>query len=170
MKDWIKRNGEWHRLLYQGKEFRVTIDRSAMYRRYQLGVQRDDGSFQNIGEPLESDRFPEVHGFDCEHPHKMAPYPAGWWPRHEGDLILRHNEHRAHYLSLKSWLDIQMEEPDWLSPEERKNALATDSLWVLHWYPDTPVGFHTAAAATFEALMQAVWVSEQLGNQEEDEH
>jgi hypothetical protein len=45
---------------------------------------------------------------------------------------------------------------DFVSVEEWHKALAEDSVWILHWYPDTPVGFYRMAASSLEALEAAV--------------
>lgn len=42
---------------------------------------------------------------------------------------------------------------DWVSEEERLNALKHNSVWIIQWYPDTPVGFHMVGASTFEAAL-----------------
>lgn len=42
---------------------------------------------------------------------------------------------------------------DWVSPEEREKALATNSVWSLHWYPNTPIGFNELLASSFSALI-----------------
>lgn len=48
----------------------VTIDRSEAYRRYQLRVRNDDGSFTDVGGPLSPKDFAKTHGFNCEWPHE----------------------------------------------------------------------------------------------------
>lgn len=43
--------------------------------------------------------------------------------------------------------------PDsFISPEERQRCIETNSIWMAHWYPETPVRFHHISASTFEAL------------------
>jgi len=49
-------------------------------------------------------------------------------------------------------VDEFYEADDFISPEERHEAVAKDSVWVLHWYPDTPIGFIRFAASTLEAI------------------
>jgi hypothetical protein len=41
---------------------------------------------------------------------------------------------------------------DFISPEEWSKAVAEDSVWVLQWYPDTPIGSYIVAASTLEAI------------------
>lgn len=81
------------------------------------------------------------------------------WPNHEASMTLTHNDHKNSYQTVEEWLaDQRMGEQwfSWVSPEEQTKALATNSVWTLQWYPDTPVGFYALAASTFEALMEAM--------------
>lgn len=41
----------------------------------------------------------------------------------------------------------------WVSPEERAKAIEENSMWVLQWYSQNPVGFYTIAAATLRTLI-----------------
>lgn len=45
---------------------------------------------------------------------------------------------------------------DWVSDEEREKALASDTVWMLQWYPSTPVGFYVVSASSLEALLAYV--------------
>ncbi len=76
------------------------------------------------------------------------------------NLHIVFNAHASLYLTIDEWESDQLERGhswfDWVSPEERLNAIATDSVWTCQWYPDTPIGFNALAASTFEALMEAV--------------
>lgn len=73
------------------------------------------------------------------------------FPRHNGSLTLEHNEHRDCYDPLEEWLSET--KYDWPSEEAKERAIQTDSLWTLHWYPDTPIGFHSIAAPTLRELL-----------------
>lgn len=42
---------------------------------------------------------------------------------------------------------------DWVSEQERQQAILTNSKWVLQWYPHTPNGFHALAASSLRALL-----------------
>lgn len=42
---------------------------------------------------------------------------------------------------------------DWVSDEERVKAIETNSWWTAHWYPHTPVGFHSFSAAGLPELV-----------------
>ena len=71
-----------------------------------------------------------------------------WLPEHKCGLHLSHNEHRDVYETVEQFYEADC----FVSPEEWRKAVAEDSVWVLHWYPDTPIGFYRIAASTLEAI------------------
>jgi hypothetical protein len=52
--------------------------------------------------------------------------------------------------------DIANEEScnDWISEEEKQKAIAANGVWVLHWYPNTPVSFFAIAASSIPPLIE----------------
>lgn len=75
-------------------------------------------------------------------------------------LTLSLNDGSAHnYQSVRQLLSepgyyaSRDEEPDWVSEDSRERAIATNRMWVLHWYPNTPVGSHDVAAATLSEIV-----------------
>jgi len=77
-----------------------------------------------------------------------------WLPEHKCGLYLTHNEHRDVYETVEEFYNVE----DFISIEELAKAIAEDSVWVLQWYPNTPVGFNRIAASTLEAIQQ--WLKE----------
>lgn len=78
------------------------------------------------------------------------------FPKHFA-LHLIHNEHKLSYASVAD--SIAMEDhgyTDWVSEEQKTKALDTNECWYIQWYPETPVGFHTMAAADLDVLLKAV--------------
>lgn len=75
-----------------------------------------------------------------------------WLPEHKCGLHLSHNEHRDVYEAVEEFYETE----DFISPEEWHKAVAEDSVWVLHWYPDTPIGFHRVAASTLDAIKESL--------------
>lgn len=72
-------------------------------------------------------------------------------------LSLSFNDHASNYVSAAQWLD----EPSYpkgkfVSPDEKAKARATNCIWELQWYPDTPVGFYRIAASSLTALLEHV--------------
>jgi hypothetical protein len=72
-------------------------------------------------------------------------------------LSIGFNEHAVFYQTASEWLENQESASalEW-AVGERDRAIATDSIWTCTWYPTTPVGSCTVAAASFETLMAAV--------------
>lgn len=77
-------------------------------------------------------------------------------PKHACGLYLTHNEHRNYYESAVEWVGNR--DAQFKNEESKERAIATDSVWVLQWYPDTPVGFHMIAAPTLEEVL--AWAAE----------
>jgi hypothetical protein len=76
-------------------------------------------------------------------------------PTHKCGLYLTHNEHRDCYEPLADFIDTREGlADDFESPLEFRRSLETDELWVLQWYPETPVGFNRVAAATLEDVLR----------------
>lgn len=76
-----------------------------------------------------------------------------WLPEHKASLCLEHNEHKSSYETIEEWAHfLGLEDEEWAAPEEREKAIREDSLWMLQWYPDTPIGFYRIAASSLEAI------------------
>lgn len=63
------------------------------------------------------------------------------------------SDHAVNYEMADNWLDYQSDESriEWASEDEKKRAIARNSVWTIQWYPDNPVGFNCVGASTFEA-------------------
>jgi hypothetical protein len=72
-------------------------------------------------------------------------------PRHIS-LTIEHNPHAVYYQSVPQYIDDT--DIDFISDAEREKAVATNDMWEMRWYPDTPVGFCTLAASTLDALLE----------------
>jgi hypothetical protein len=79
-----------------------------------------------------------------------------WLPEHKCGLFLSHNEHRDVYETIEEFYDVG----DFVSLAEWRKAIAEDSVWVLHWYPNTPVGFNRIAASTLDAIKAVIQSTE----------
>ena len=74
-------------------------------------------------------------------------------PRHDGGgLTLEHNPQLGVYESVSQYAEHHFMLYEW-PPGERDKAIATNELWVMQWYPDTPIGSYVCAASTLEALL-----------------
>ena len=87
------------------------------------------------------------------------------FPRHECGLFLTHNECKDYYETVEEWLkDEHNEEHAYWPDGEWEKAIETNEIWVLQWYPDTPVGFHCVAASTLETcLSEALRIEREEG-------
>lgn len=78
-------------------------------------------------------------------------------PKHI-NLSIEHNPQAINYETVEQYTarseDHQKDELDFVSPESKLKAIATNELWGCHWYPDTPVGFCSIYAATLEELLE----------------
>ena len=77
-----------------------------------------------------------------------------WLPEHKCGLYLTHNEHKDVYEDLAERIACLDLEDAFESPEAMQRAIDADSLWVLQWYPNTPIGSITVAAATLEEIQK----------------
>lgn len=83
---------------------------------------------------------------------------------HSSLVIGFNDDHAPNYATAQEWHDewgfygggADNDHTEWVSEEERQKALAANSVWTLHWYPDTPVGFCCIAASSLGALLAAL--------------
>lgn len=72
-------------------------------------------------------------------------------PPHKCELCITHNQHRSYYEKIADF--IGGSGADWPSEEAKARAIATDEIWTIQWYPDTPISFHLIAAPTLEEAL-----------------
>lgn len=75
-----------------------------------------------------------------------------WLPKHAAALYITHNDHKAVYYTIEDHYSI--DDREWVSPEEKQKAIEQDSVWELHWYPDTPIGSYKVVASSLEAIQK----------------
>jgi len=83
-------------------------------------------------------------------------------------LILTFNDFASNYVTAKQW-DEELSDAfhgDWVSEDEKQKALATNSVWTLQWYPDTPVGFFAIHASSLAAIFAHIADDFPAGNGE----
>src|SRR4051812_9176055 len=88
-------------------------------------------------------------------PAPVDPAAAEFLPSHKCSLTLEHNPHKVLYRTVAQWLEEVDVEPGltWPSPQERQRALDTNEVWVLTWYPNTPIAFQWVAATTLDGVL-----------------
>ena len=79
-------------------------------------------------------------------------------PKYDVSFTIRHNDHKAVYETAASEIESwgPHNGPRFVSEEEKRKAIETDSIWEACWYPDTPIGSYSIAASTLEALLLAL--------------
>lgn len=75
-------------------------------------------------------------------------------PKHKCSLYIQHNDHKSFYESVESWVIDNDDMYSWKSVTTKQEAIDTDSVWTIQWYPDTPIGFISLAAPTLESLLE----------------
>jgi hypothetical protein len=79
------------------------------------------------------------------------------WPKHAAELLVSHNAHKNYYEKIDEAIggDGSTYPRDEFPDEaEVQKAIATDSVWTIQWYPDTPVGFCRVCAATLSRALE----------------
>lgn len=73
----------------------------------------------------------------------------------KGAVHLEYRGASSNYKSLAEAIDEgdYYGKSQFLSPEDSAKCVATDKYWTLHFYPLTPVGFHSAHASDVEMLL-----------------
>lgn len=69
---------------------------------------------------------------------------------------IQHNQHRVYYQEVADYLDEGGTSGD-ITPEDRAECIRTGEVWEIHWYPNTPIGFHRVAAPTLERAIARAW-------------
>jgi hypothetical protein len=72
-------------------------------------------------------------------------------PKHI-NLTIEHQPHATNYESVAEWIGDCWNTADLV---DRETMLATGQVWVVHWYPQTPIGSHAVAASTLELALEA---------------
>jgi hypothetical protein len=66
---------------------------------------------------------------------------------------LSRNPHKPFYDTIDDYIDSEYVD---ILPQDVLEIIEKQEIWELMWYPDTPVGHCTIAAATFERIQQLV--------------
>lgn len=69
-------------------------------------------------------------------------------------LSIEHNPHKLNYEKIDEYFrSLQLNITDHLSPDEYERCLLSDEIWMIQWYPDTPISFHWVFAPTFQECL-----------------
>ena len=76
-------------------------------------------------------------------------------PPHKCGLTIYHNPHKNGHQSVEEFVSgCDYDDDEWATEDSRQRASDTDELWVMQWYPETPIGFVRIAAATFNEMIE----------------
>lgn len=85
-------------------------------------------------------------------PKELADALLALLPEHAASLTIEHNEHLCYYATAaEEFMDRADIFP---TTAEWEKAIDTNEVWVLRWYPRTPVGFCTIGASSLEKLLE----------------
>lgn len=68
------------------------------------------------------------------------------------------NDHKLSYQTAAEAIerDPWYDEGDFISHEELKRSVSTNTIWTLQYYPETPVGFVKLHASAFQPLLDRI--------------
>lgn len=75
---------------------------------------------------------------------------------HIGRGLTTGYEHHNYYESVDQLVSDYNLTETFVSPEDYRKCIETDSLWVIQWYPDTPIGSYIVSGSTLEICMSRV--------------
>lgn len=72
-------------------------------------------------------------------------------------LSLEFNAFSVNYVNARQAEEHGMLEYfDWINEDEHELALNQNTVWVLHWYPNSPVAFRALGAADLDRLLEHI--------------
>jgi hypothetical protein len=81
----------------------------------------------------------------------------------QGNWSIEWNPHRTSYATVKDEIErltsegeTFFDDEDFINEDDKQRCIDTDTLYVLQWYPETPIGFTTYAASSLEVLEEFV--------------
>jgi hypothetical protein len=70
-------------------------------------------------------------------------------------LTLTYNDHLNNYTDAREASERgDFDREDWPSAEDKEKALTENTVWDLHWYPNTPVGFSNVKASSLAGVLE----------------
>lgn len=73
-------------------------------------------------------------------------------PEHKCSLTISHNQHRDYYQPIEEYIEESGDEFE--TEEAKRRSIETDEIWVIQWYPNTPIGSYTVIAPTLEEALR----------------
>ena len=68
------------------------------------------------------------------------------------NMTIEHQPHATIYMPLQEYLAEEFAFD--ITDEDKAECIRTGHLWVIHWYPNTPVGFNCVGAPTLQRAIE----------------
>jgi hypothetical protein len=69
--------------------------------------------------------------------------------------LTRNEDHACNYMTAREWIEQHAKDFDEVDPAELEQMKATNTIWSLQIYPDTPIGFYKWYGATADSVIDA---------------
>ena len=78
-------------------------------------------------------------------------------PKHKCGLYLEHNAHLDVYETVEERESSgYYEHSDWVNDEQKEKAIKENNIWILQWYPNTPITFYALKACDLEEIFKHI--------------
>lgn len=81
-------------------------------------------------------------------------------------MCFTHDEQKSYYQNVKEFFETSCDpehiEEDFLDRDDYLEAIRTNELWCIQWYPKTPIGFCRIYASSIEKLNEALMKTMEL--------
>lgn len=91
-------------------------------------------------------------GWDAARSYEMFSWLAS--VRCSSLTLGRDDDHACNYMTAADWIDERREDFEGCSPEDIEAMKATNTIWKLQIYPNTPVGFVWFFGPTMESVIR----------------
>ena len=78
------------------------------------------------------------------------------FPKHH-QMTIMHNEHHTNYEKVEEYLErLERYEHISISEEDKKQCINLQEIWQIHWYSQTPIGFHCVGSYSLERCLEII--------------
>lgn len=78
-------------------------------------------------------------------------------PKHIA-LTIEHDHHKVYYETVEQYLqqgDLSNSDV-WISEEDKQFCLENNTLWLVYWYPHTPVGYFNVYGSDLNKILEYI--------------
>lgn len=99
----------------------------------------------------------EINQALAEQRSEILNYLESILPEHKGELSIEHNGHKSNYETVENYIEWRkFDDEDFANSNSRKKCIETDSIWVLQYYPNTPVGFNVIVGSSLSDIIDSI--------------